>query len=300
MNLKYIGLLYGVRDEEICKLKHKNIRIEKKFYFSIELMKKYDSMKINKALLFRFDIHEGKNICYEIIYEENYNEEKTNEKIEKEIAEIHKKCDDVIRFINMYLGTSILLGPAKIYIDDKLNSNFLSSGENKYEITSLEKYMEVKIARDKKEYFLENFEELFDKMSDNEILKLIIEIYDSNLYTSNFRILFINFTTCLELLLVQGRSEITYKISRGIAVLLSSSKKEGKILYEKMKELYNMRSVLVHEGKYDDTKFIKKYNTDPMREIKQITNEAIRKLIELNLDKENLILLLNENGYGDL
>ncbi len=300
MNIKYVGILYGANDEDICKIKQKNIKIERKLYSNRELINKYDSIKINNNLLFRFGSAEGKNICYEITYEKNYDMEKTDEEIQDEILEIYRECKERIQFINMYLGTSILLDYANTYVDNKINSIFSDNLGGTYEEHSFEKYICGEINQEEKEYFLQNFEELFQNMKKNEYLKLINEIYDSNLYTSNFRMLFINFTTCLEILLVTGKSEIVYKIARGIAVLLSTSKEEGKKFFEQMKDLYDMRSKLIHEGKYDDTKFIKKYKIEPIISLKNITNKAVRKAIKLNMNKEDLILLINESGYGEL
>ncbi len=300
MNIKYIGILYGINDEDICKIKQKNIKIERKLYSNIELINKYDSIKINNNLLFRFDTIKGKNICYEITYEKNYDIGKTDEEIQNEIFEIYRYCKETIQFINMYLGKSILLDYANTYVDNKINSTFSDNSGGTYEEHSFEKYICEEINQEEKEYFLQNFVELFQNMKKNEYLMLINEIYDSNLYTSNFRMLFINFTTCLEILLVAGKSEIVYKIARGIAVLLSTSKEEGNQFFEQMKDLYDMRSKLIHEGKYDDKKFIKKYKIEPIIALKNITNKAVRKAIKLNMNKKELILLINESGYGEL
>lgn len=304
MKIELRGILFGIKESDIQKLNHSEIRIERNLLTNIELKDKYESIKINNNLLFDFDTEKGKNVCYEIIYEKSYKETLSKENTNDEIYNMYMYCHKLIYFVNIYLGRSIVFNDSNIYINGILESRFRNSIGGFVMKNSIEKFINVKIEEKSIKNFLDDFENIFNAIIDNKILVSIIDIYNSNLYTNNERIIFINLVSCLEMLLISGNNELRYKISRGVAVLLSEDKESGRELFDKMKILYDIRSKLVHEGEYDYEKFLNRFKVYPLEELKNIVNKSVRKFIEMNMDrsitKKDLIKLINESGYGSL
>lgn len=77
----------------------------------------------------------------------------------------------------------------------------------------------------------------------------------------------------LEMLLGSGHSEITYQISRGTALLLSTSVEEMLQIYKRMKKLYEARSKYVHSGKPIDH--------NHLFELREIVRKVLLKIAEL-------------------
>lgn len=134
----------------------------------------------------------------------------------------------------------------------------------------------------------------------NSEIDTIIGTYNINLSIPNVKIAFLNLVTCLESLLVSTNFELTYQISRGVAVLLSDNKEDGNKLFSKMKKLYEIRSKIVHNSIWDVDKYYKTYDIDPFEDLKEVFVLSFREFIKLNISKSELIKLINENGYGDL
>ncbi len=81
-------------------------------------------------------------------------------------------------------------------------------------------------------------------------LKLIqdmISFYHEASRQKKPQIKFILRVTILELLL-DGNAELSYRLSRSVAVLLGKSVEESELIYENTKKLYNARSKYLHEG----------------------------------------------------
>lgn len=95
----------------------------------------------------------------------------------------------------------------------------------------------------------------------------------------------------LESLLVDGNSELSYRLSRNCAMLLSNNSIEYAELYEKVRKLYNVRSEFVHTG------FVKKLESNDVVMARGILRETIFKIIEKNVTKKQLLKELDLKGY---
>lgn len=296
--ITFCGLILGPEksDDWLCKFKHSKISIHRKRYTFEKLEKQYKYFRLDSRWPFWFDSENGLLICYEL----NYNVEVENideNSLDKLYDEIFKECKKLVYFINCSLGTIFGLNFGNFYIDDIHESDFSDVVLSPYNPSVLEDYSQMEATDEEKVDLLNKMEDNLSKCTE---LETIMETYNINLSISNMKIVFLNIVTCLEALLVNSNSELTYRISRSVSVLLSCNKEQGNELFRKMKELYSIRSTLVHEGVWNPEKYYKKFDNEPFEDLKMIFNAAFRKYIELGLNKKELIDKLDESGYGDL
>lgn len=130
-----------------------------------------------------------------------------------------------------------------------------------------------------------------DSNFSSKILSSATFLYDQS-YTSPVATL--RFMVCvigLESLLVDGNSELSYRLSRNCAMLLSSNADEYLELLSKMKKIYKKRSDYVHNG------MVKSLEEDEIIETRNILRNVIFKIIEKNVSQESLIKELDLKGY---
>lgn len=97
-----------------------------------------------------------------------------------------------------------------------------------------------------------------------------------------------------EVLFNDGAQELRYRISRGIAVLLSQTANEGKEIFRTMRKLYDKRSLLVHTGTASDL------GMEDVRLLRGLVRRAIVRLSVLRLSKAQLSELLTTAGFDTL
>ena len=130
-----------------------------------------------------------------------------------------------------------------------------------------------------------------DSKFSSKILSSATFLYDQS-YTSPVETL--RFIVCvigLESLLVDGNSELSYRLSRNCAMLLSSNSGEYLELLSKMKKIYKKRSDYVHNG------IMKSLEEQDVVETRKILRNVIFKIIERNISQESLIKELDLKGY---
>lgn len=130
-----------------------------------------------------------------------------------------------------------------------------------------------------------------DSNFSSKILSSTTFLYDQS-YTSPVATL--RFMVCvigLESLLVDGNSELSYRLSRNCAMLLSSNSDEYLELLSKMKKIYKKRSDYVHNG------MVKSLEEQEVVEARKILRNVIFKIIEKNISQESLIKELDLKGY---
>lgn len=101
----------------------------------------------------------------------------------------------------------------------------------------------------------------------------MLNSYDKSYLIGIPELEFIMLFSVLEMTFGSGRTEITYQISRGTALLLSSSSKEMEEIYRKMKKLYTVRSKYVHNGE--------KVPIESLYELREIVRKVLIKLVDL-------------------
>lgn len=113
----------------------------------------------------------------------------------------------------------------------------------------------------------------------NRQLENMLESYDKSYLIGIPELEFIMLFSVLEMTFGSGHMEITYQISRGTALLLSSSSKEMEEIYKKMKKLYGVRSKYVHNG--DKVPF------ESLYELREIVRKILIRLIDLGYHAED-------------
>lgn len=123
-------------------------------------------------------------------------------------------------------------------------------------------------------------------------IRLAQKHYDLSFEVSDTALSFISLVTSLEVLLNSSSSELRYRVCRNTAVLLGTSKQKSRLIFDKMKRLYDIRSQLVHTGA------CKKFSESDVPELKELVRVAIRKAIEIGKTKEKLEEKLTESAVS--
>ena len=124
-------------------------------------------------------------------------------------------------------------------------------------------------------------------------LSLAYEYYERSYHGQDLAHSYLLLMIAAEILFNAGHGEISYKICRGVAVLLAESNQDGLDMFNKMKKLYGKRSKLVHEGKEDGICH------DDVRMLRMCLRHCILKLCALRFSKKQLEDSLKSGGMGD-
>ena len=130
-----------------------------------------------------------------------------------------------------------------------------------------------------------------------DYLKMAHENFELSYTVSNPSLSFLSLMIASEVLFNPGSGDITYRISRNFAVLLGSSVEDAKQIQKEIIKLYKKRSSLVHSGK-EIVIFVGE--EDYVLKIRYYVRESIKKIIPMNLSKDDLLNLLNSKGFGQL
>lgn len=124
-----------------------------------------------------------------------------------------------------------------------------------------------------------------------KILSSAAFLYDQSYTSPVVTLRFMVGVIGLESLLVDGNSELSYRLSRNCAMLLSSNLDEYLELLTKMKKIYKKRSDYVHNG------IVKSLEEKEVIEVRSILRNVIFKIIEKNISQNLLIKELDLKGY---
>lgn len=125
-----------------------------------------------------------------------------------------------------------------------------------------------------------------------DFLQLAFENFELSYEMQNKNLQFLTLMNGLESLFHPSDSgELTYRISRNCAVLLGNKKEDTRTIFKDMKKLYGIRSQIVHNGRAD-------ISEDELLKLRCYTRESIKKMYEINKNKEDILKILNEKGFG--
>ena len=124
-----------------------------------------------------------------------------------------------------------------------------------------------------------------------KILSSAAFLYDQSYTSPVVTLRFMVGVIGLESLLVDGNSELSYRLSRNCAMLLSSNLDEYLELLTKMKKIYKKRSDYVHNG------IVKSLEEKEVIEVRSILRNVIFRIIEKNISQDLLIKELDLKGY---
>lgn len=133
------------------------------------------------------------------------------------------------------------------------------------------------LTEDQFDHFPKWFDQYFPKLyrsEQNNSYRAMLRTYDSSYLLGVEELEYIMLFSILEMLFGTGNTEITYQISRGTALLLSSSSSEMKTIFQQMKKLYTARSKYVHNGT--------NISIENLFELREIVRRVLIKLVDLN------------------
>lgn len=131
-----------------------------------------------------------------------------------------------------------------------------------------------------------------DKFVTTPLTELAISNYNLSYEISDLKTRYITLMTCLESLMNLGAHQITHTVSRHLSLIISNSIAEFQINYKRTKELYDIRSSIVHGGKI--TEDLAKVTSELHDKVRAVINYCLK----LNVDKKSLFEKLNAMGFG--
>lgn len=134
----------------------------------------------------------------------------------------------------------------------------------------------------------ELYQKLLEPQSDS--VKRMLELFHEAYRTENPDIAFILRITVLEML-IEGNAELSFRLSRSVAVLLGKDRDESSEIYEKSKKMYSARSTFLHDGS----------NSKIKKEYRLLALDYSRRVIAnlLNRDLKEVRNTLEVCGFGD-
>lgn len=123
-------------------------------------------------------------------------------------------------------------------------------------------------------------------------LNLAFENFELAYYIDNKDLSFLTLMIALEILFNPGGSELRYRISRNVGVLLGKSKKDSNEIFKDIKMLYDKRSKIVHSGKKNTI------NKEDLSKLRDYVRKSILSIIYLKKGKDELLSYLNSLGFG--
>lgn len=132
------------------------------------------------------------------------------------------------------------------------------------------------------------------------ILELTLKNYDYSFYVPD-DVAIVLLVTCLEILFHPGdRDELKNRVARNAAVFLGNDIKSSSEIFDTIKIFYDIRSALVHTGKYKDKKS-NKSKEEIINDLRSIVSESIinysMKISKNNITRSMFMNTLNKSGF---
>jgi len=128
------------------------------------------------------------------------------------------------------------------------------------------------------DHWWETHKDIFDENS-NSKFKRILRMYLDAFMMMDAETSFVVLSVVLEMLFGAPNGELTYRISRGAALFLSSDRSEMRNIHSQIKKLYNIRSKYVHEGRNIDW--------EKLFELREIIRKIIIFMYERGMNKSD-------------
>lgn len=308
IEIKITAIISGIDETVMCNLrvgnKYKiieesltNEMIWKRFvYTALGLRMIYEQSKLNDKLKIALLT---KKIS--LSYENPNNDE--GDKIRKIQREEINYLDNKMRAARIFKENGIHI--KEILIESIINKKFDNTKRevlryerrDKIPLFNISGNVEKLTLKDEKEIkklnrFIKNFDLSFNgNKFDNKILIRASCLYDESYISTVDTLQFMVCVIGLESLLVDGKSEITYKFSRNYAMLISKNKEEYEEYKITAKNIYKKRSEYVHNG------MIKKLTLQDICEARQMLRKTIFAILRINKSKEEIMRLLDLKGY---
>lgn len=229
-------------------------------------------------------LHSDENGFYYLYFQRIFEEEKEDEFF---------RAINFISALTIYIQSSVSFAHPYFFSDSHGNC-IMRSHENNYYAFNEWRKMDMK---EKEIVEFETFFSLYQGMEINkDVVQRMIDIWMTSRRIPSFMIKFILHVTILEMF-IDGNAELSYRLSRGVAVFLGKTKEESTLVFNNMKSLYNARSKFLHEGK-ENIKDENEINAQ------NYARELIRKLINMSSGEKKKTLTkirndVTECGFGE-
>lgn len=128
----------------------------------------------------------------------------------------------------------------------------------------------------------------------HKYIRFALENYQQSFRVAQYELEFISLMLAFEAIFNDGKQELRNKVARGCAVLLGRTLATSRLIFKEVRDLYDKRSVLVHTG--DKSKIS---HTD-VTQLKTYVRKSLATVVELDVSKDELSLVLTEAGFGAL
>lgn len=158
---------------------------------------------------------------------------------------------------------------------------------------------------EKKEEYLELYENVLkSKIFVSSKYEMIMNRYHQIFNRDSYPDIILDTFIILEWLFTRGmQAELTYRLSLNVALFISSDWTEFKRVNNFMKDLYALRSSIIHGGKWEKkgNEIIEKYNLKDskgvIKELKSILNKCIIRLISLIINESNVLKKFGDKHF---
>ncbi len=202
-------------------------------------------------------------------------------------GEFHRLIHDKLRLLRLFREGNVSLGFSCIYhLKDSQPS-------------VLELCREWPIA-DTTKFHLEDNEIsdaqcLIDTMSipfKDGSLQLAFDSFELSYETHSAALNFLSLMIAMEVMLNRGKDELRYTISRNAAILLGKDKDDSERVFKEVRDLYDKRSKLVHEGSAN------KISPKDVLMLRHYVRQAIKEMQSIGEDPKKIRDVLNTCAFG--
>jgi hypothetical protein len=128
---------------------------------------------------------------------------------------------------------------------------------------------------------------------ENQLCNLGLKNFELTYNIYDYSVKYISLMTVLESIFNKGRDQITHIVSRHLAILVSKNSIEFQSNYKRIKNLYNLRSKIVHGNELKPKDELVKST----KILEDYVREALKFCLKINKNKDQLFDLLNEKGF---
>jgi Apea-like HEPN len=142
---------------------------------------------------------------------------------------------------------------------------------------------------------INSFVSLFvERINSIKYLKTVLNAYISSFHERNPIMGYLSLCISTESI-NNAPTELNYRIGRNISILIGDSKSRAETIFDNLKLIYDMRSRIVHGGKYDIEKVI-----EYLPYLRSVVSRMIIEIVLLNIqDIDELNRKLTFAGFGD-
>ncbi len=201
---------------------------------------------------------------------------------------VHGYLNNIIRLMRLFKKGNICM-PLKYYysIDNNIPRRLTAGKTDLY--ISPDRYT----LEDSEMPSLQRFIQKMTLPFKEPFLQLSFENFELSYETPRANLSFLSLMVSLETLFNPGGSELTYRISRNVAVLLGNNMDHSDLIFKDVQKLYGKRSGLVHKGKSN-------IKEEDLLRLRNYVRESIKKIDDMHKNKDDLLKLLNSCGFGQM